>query len=141
MHEGFMVPLVFFTFLAIVIIVPQVLKSRDRTKMYEVMKAAYDKGQQPAPDMLAQMNARPADLEDAYYASPQMQSSRDLRRGVVWLSVGVGFFVMAGLFYWGLYNDGGAVETAMTFGVFGAIPLCIGLAFMALWFFGRGRRA
>lgn len=141
MHEGFMVPLVFFTFLAIVIIVPQVLKSRDRARMYETMKAAYDKGQPVPPDMVAMMTPRTRDVEEAYYASPQMQASRDLRRGVVWLSVGVGFFVMAGLFYWGLYNDGGAVETAMTFGVFGAIPVCIGLAFMALWAFGRGRRA
>ena len=140
MHEGFMVPLVFFTFLAIVIIVPQVLKSRDRAKMYETMKAAYDKGQPLPPEMVAAMSPKRDDLEEAYYAAPQMQASRDLRRGIVWLSVGVGLFLMGAILYGGLYSFGGAVESAMGFGLFGAIPFCIGLAFLALWFFGGGRR-
>ncbi|CAN5272600.1 DUF6249 domain-containing protein [soil metagenome] len=139
MHDGF-VPLVFFTFLAVVIVVPQILKSRDRQRMYEVMRAAYDKGQPVPPDMMAAMTTRDRDVEEAYYATPVMQSHRDLRRGIVWLSVGIGLFVIGGLFYAGLYNDGGAAETAMTFGAFGAIPFCIGLAFMALWFFTRGKR-
>lgn len=138
MH-GYEFFLILFTFIAVVVIVPQVLKSRDRTKMYEVMKAAYDKGQPLPPNLEAMMTSAtpPRAVEEAYYATPQMQASRDLRRAVVWLSVGVGLFLMGAIFYAGLYNDGGAVETAMSFGVAGAIPFCIGLAFTALWFFGR----
>ena len=141
MH-GYEFFLILFTFIAVVVIVPQIIKSRDRTKMYEVMKAAYDKGQPVPPHIEAMMSNRapPRVAEEAYYATPQMQASRDLRRGVVWGSIGVGFFLIAALFYAGLYNDGGAIETAMSFGVIGAIPFCIGLAFMALWFFGRGKR-
>jgi hypothetical protein len=140
MHESFLVPLVFFTFLAVVIVVPQVLKSRDRAKMYETMKAAYDKGQPLPPEMVAAMSPRSTELEDAYYSSSQMQASRDLRRGVVWLSIGIGLFLMGAITYAGLYSYGGAIESFMGFGLFGAIPFCIGLAFMALWFFGRTRR-
>ena len=140
MDHGSFVPLVFFTFLAVVIVVPQILKSRDRARMYEVMRAAYEKGQPVPPDMMAAMNTRDRDVEAAYYATPDMQSHRDLRRGIVWMAVGVGLFLIGGLFYAMLYNDGGAIETGMSFAAFGAIPFCIGLAFMALWFFTRGKR-
>jgi hypothetical protein len=91
--------------------------------------------------MVGMMATKPRDIEEAYYSTPQLQSARDLRRGVVWLSIGVGLFLIGGLFYAGLYYDGGAAETAMTFGAFGAIPFCIGLAFMLLWAFGRGKRS
>ena len=91
MDSGFMVPLVFFTFLGAIIIVPQVLKSRDRQRMYETMRTAYERGQPVPPQFVEAMSRRDAEREIenvAAYTRPP--SERDLRRGIVWTAVGVG---------------------------------------------------
>lgn len=132
-------PLIFFAFLAAIIIVPQVLKSRDRQRMLDTMRAAYERGQQPPPELVAAMTqGRGADVQ-ALDVMAESNTDRDLRRGVVWCAVGVGLLVVGGFFYWGLYNVGGAVETMMSFGALSAIPLCIGLAFLGLSFANRRR--
>ena len=118
MDDGVMVPLVFFSFLAAIIIVPQVLKSRDRQRMYEMMRAAYERGQTPTPEMMAMISrgAPPAAGPAADLAAMQMSiessAERDLRRGVAWMG---------------------------SFAALGAVPLCVGLAFLTLWALG-GRR-
>lgn len=128
--------LVFFGFLAAVIIIPQVLKSRDRQRMFDTMRAAYERGQPVPPELVDAMTRRGRDVDPLEYI-PESTPSRDLRRGIVWTSVGVGLILMGAVFYVGLYNDGGAVETFMSLAAAGAIPLCVGLAFLALWFFSR----
>ena len=139
MDDGIMVPLIFFAFLAAIIIVPQVLKSRDRQRMLDTMRVAYERGQQPPPELVAAMTqGRGADMQ-ALDAISETNTDRDLRRGVVWTAVGVGLLLIGGFFYWGLYNTGGAPETFMSFGALAAIPLCVGLAFLALYAFGRRR--
>ena len=67
------------------------------------------------------------------------QSQRDLRRGLVWLAIGVGLVAAGGAFYAGLYDVGGASETFASFAAFGAIPAFIGLTYLALAWFGRGK--
>lgn len=128
--------LVFFGFLAAVIIVPQVLKSRDRQRMFDTMRSAYDRGQPVPPELVDAMTRRGRDVDPLDYV-PESAPSRDLRRGIIWTSVGAGLFAMGGVFYAGLYNDGGAVETLMSFIAAGAIPFCVGLAFLGLWWFNR----
>lgn len=139
MDDGVMVPLVFFAFLAAIIIVPQVLKSRDRQRMYEVMRAAYERGQTPTPEMMAMMSrgappaAGPAADLAAMDLAIESSSERDLRRGVAWTAVGVGLLVIGVIGYAVRYADGGSVEWMATFAALGAVPLCVGLAFLALW--------
>ena len=70
---------------------------------------------------------------------PNFAAHRDLRRAVVWLAIGAGFALIGACFYAGLYNVGGSVETLTSFLAIGAIPACIGLAFLGLWFFGSRR--
>lgn len=134
----------FWAFIAAIILVPQVLKSRDRQKLYETMRAAYDKGQPLPPELMDVATRRGRDLEaadalvrNAALVPPEPAGVRDLRRAVVWLAVGVGLVLVGAAFYAGLYNDGGAAETFATFAAFGAVPLCVGLAFLGLWFFTR----
>lgn len=137
--EDIMFPLIFFAFLAAIIIVPQVLKSRDRQRMLDTMRAAYEKGGEPPPELVAALGqGRGADVK-ALDVIAESNTDRDLRRGVVWLAVGVGLLIVGAFFYWGLYNTGGATETMMSFGALAAIPLCVGLAFVGLSFANRRR--
>ena len=129
--------LIFFGFIAAVVIVPQVLKSRDRQRMFETMRAAYERGQPVPPELVDAMTrprSRDADILDYV---PESTANRDLRRGIVWTAIGVGLVVIGLCFYAGLYNDGGAAETLASFAAVGAIPLCIGFAFLGLWWFTR----
>lgn len=135
--------LIFFAFLAAVIIVPQVLKSQDRRRMYDTLRTAYERGQPVPPEMLDAMSrrARPGgeDLADFMAAPPRVQADRDLRRGVVLLAVGVGLLLVGLAFYAGLYQTGGAAETLASFAAAGAVPACIGVAYLGLWRFNRGK--
>ena len=67
------------------------------------------------------------------------QARRDLRRGLIWLAVGLGLIAAGGAFYAGLYDTGGAPETFASFTAFGAIPAFVGLTYLALAWFGRGK--
>lgn len=67
------------------------------------------------------------------------QSQRDLRRGLIWLGVGLGLVAAGGASYAGLYDIGGAQETLSLFAAFGAIPAFIGLTYLALAWFARGK--
>jgi hypothetical protein len=64
-----------------------------------------------------------------------------MRIGVIWLSIGLGLFAIAGMFYAMLYNIGGAVETGFSIAAGGCIPLFVGLAFLLLSALGRRHAA
>ena len=134
--------LFFFGFLGAVIIVPQVLKSQDRRRMYDTLRAAYERNQPVPPELLdAMTRGRPLEpFEADTAASPRSAQSRDLRRGVILVSVGAGLALIGVAFYAGLYEVGGAPETFASFAAAGAIPFCIGVAYLGLWWFGgRGK--
>ena len=136
-----LVPITLFIVIGAIVIVPQILRSRDRQKMFETMRVAYEKGQTVPPEMVeAVTRGRGRDFE-AMDAVIDNSHARDLRRGVVWTAVGVGFLLLGGVSYASIYTYGGAVETFTTFAALGVIPLCIGLAFLALWFFSRDKSA
>jgi hypothetical protein len=136
--ESVLVPLIFFSFLGAVIIVPQVLRSRDRARMYETLRTAYEKGQPVPPELIEAMTRRDV-RGDVVEFGPSARSDRDLRRGVVLLAVGLGLVLIGAAFYVGLYQDGGASETFASFAAAGAVPGCIGLAYLGLWYFSRRR--
>lgn len=134
--------LIFFGFLAAVIIVPQVLRSNDRRRMYDTLRTAYERGQPVPPELLDAMTRRGRvedDLAQAYATRTRPAADRDLRRGVILLSVGLGLVLVGVAFYAGLYDVGGAPQTFASFAAAGAVPGCIGLAFLGLWWFGRNR--
>lgn len=134
--------LAFFGFLAAVIIVPQVLKSNDRRRMYDTLRIAYERGQPVPPELLESMTRRGRaedDVVEAYSARVRPAADRDLRRGVILLAVGLGLVLVGAAFYAGLYDVGGATQTFASFAAMGAVPGCIGLAFLGLWWFGRGK--
>jgi hypothetical protein len=129
------VPTVFWIFVGAVILVPIYLKSRDRQKMYDTLRVAYEKGQPVPPEFIAalQNNAAPT----AMLSTPE----RDLRKALILIAVGLGLCALGYGLWYGLmsvsdtaaYISGGSVAGA------GAIPGLIGVAYLILWLTRRGR--
>lgn len=123
---------VFGTITAIVV-GPSYLKSKERREMQATVRAAIDKGQPLPPEVIEALGKE---------ATKNLPSrTRDIRRGIIWLAVGVG------LAAFGLINearwtadgwDNGAEIGGGLLGI-AAIPVTIGLAFIVLSFFNKNR--
>jgi hypothetical protein len=138
MHELHLVPIAFFAMIAAIVIVPRWLRERERARMYDTLRTAYEKGQPVPPEMIQAMSAGKALGGEPLVIEPATQ--RDLRRGIVWLMIGLGFVLSGAALYAGLYYEGGAVETFGAMTAIGAVPLCVGLGYLGLWYFGRNRK-
>lgn len=126
MEAIFIVAIVFGS-IASLFIVPRYFKSIERQKMADTLRVAIEKGQPLPPEMIDAMssNVRSPGLPP----SPQ----RDLRTGIIWLGVGLGFAAL-----------GLAVsfdEPDALYPIFGlaAFPIFIGLAFVALGLMNRAK--
>lgn len=117
---------VFGTITAI-IVGPTWLKSRERQEMQVTVRAALDKGQPLPPELVDALS------KDVIQKLPSR--SRDIRRGVIWLAVGIG------LAAFGLINDFNGGWDRDFDGMVGiaAIPLTIGLAFLVLGAINKNR--
>ena len=117
---------VFGTITAIVV-GPTWLKSRERQEMQVTVRAALDKGQPLPPELVDALS------KDVIQKLPSR--SRDIRRGVIWLAVGIG------LAAFGLINDFNGGWDRDFDGMVGiaAIPLTIGLAFLVLGAINKNR--
>jgi hypothetical protein len=130
------VPLIFFVFLGAVILVPTYLKSRDKQRMYETLRVAYEKGQPVPPEMIAALQSNASGLGMIPTAE------RDLRRALILIAVALGLCGLGYGLWYGLmsvsdtaaYITGGCVAGA------GAIPGLIGAAYLILWFTKRTAR-
>jgi hypothetical protein len=135
MDGSVLVPVAFFAMIAAIVVVPKYLKSKEREKLTDTIRVAFEKGQPVPPELMAALTISPAD--PAPYVPLPDRAQRDLRLGVVWIAIGVGLLGIGGAFYAMLYNVGGAVETGCSFAALAAVPLCIGLAFLLLSALGR----
>jgi hypothetical protein len=131
--------LLFWVFLLLLILGlalgPRYLRSRDRQKLYDLMRTAYEKGQPVPPELIASLTAETP--EPAPRSSSQ---NSDLRRAVVLIAVGLGLAGLGLGLGWGISTAsdvGGSVTGGIIAGV-GAIPGFIGLAYLFLWLVGRG---
>jgi hypothetical protein len=119
-----LIPLTFFAMIAAIVIAPRYLKSQERQKMAETLRAAIERGQPLPPEMI---NVLTADVKPP--SSPQ----RDLRRGVILVAVALGLVVL------GLVL--GVDEPDATYPLIGsaAIPGFIGLALIVISRWGKDR--
>jgi hypothetical protein len=128
----FLIVLVFWAFVAAVVLVPIYLRHRDRQMMHETLRIAYEKGQPVPPELIEALQSKTP-------VRPMSTPDRDLRLAVILIAVGLGF---AGLGYGVWYGLMSVDDTAAyisggsTAGV-GAIPGLIGLGYLVLWL---GRR-
>lgn len=114
-----------------IIVGPTWLKSREKREMQATLRHAMDKGQSLPPEVIDALT------QDVSRNLPSR--SRDLRRGVIWLAVGIGIAAF------GLINDlsSGGTDWGDNLGdgLLGvaAIPVTIGLAFIVLSFFNKNK--
>jgi hypothetical protein len=122
---------VFGTITAIVI-GPTYLKSKERREMQATVRAAIDKGQPLPPEVIEALGKE---------ATKNLPSrTRDIRRGIIWLAVGVGIaaFSLINDMTWERGEWGGPDFGGGMLGI-AAIPVTIGLAFIVLSFFNKNR--
>lgn len=119
--------LILFSFIAAVAIAPQYFRARERMKLIELIKSASERGDQIPPELLDTMVADPKAKAPSHI--------RDRRVGTVLLSVAGAFFAVAicaaltGIIG-GDPTQGGIFATVIA--GFGALPACLGGAFIAL---------
>ncbi len=125
-----LIVLIIFSAITAIIFGPSYLKSREKREIQETVRHAIDKGQQ-----------LPADLIDAMtrdVASKLPSRSRDLRRGVIWLAVGIGIAAFSFLSDLG-WDDHELQQIGNGLLGVAAIPATIGLAFIVLSFFNPNK--
>jgi Domain of unknown function (DUF6249) len=122
---------VFGTITAI-IVGPTYLKSREKRDMQTTLRHAIDKGQDLPPDVIEALT------QDVSRNLPSR--SRDLRRGIIWVAVGIGIAAF-GIITGGAFHNDGWGGNGVDTGLLGvsAIPITIGLAFIVLSFFNKNK--
>ncbi|QQQ18387.1 hypothetical protein JIP62_14005 [Brevundimonas vitis] len=119
---------VFGTITAI-IVGPTYLKSRERREIQQTVRAAIDKGQALPPEVIEAMS------KDVTKNLPSR--SRDLRKGIIWLAVGIGLAAFGVVSDMGGNGWNGGVDNGLL-GI-ACIPATIGLAFIVLSFFNKNK--
>ena len=119
-----------FSAITAIVFGPSYLKSREKREMQTTIRHAIDKGQQLPPDLIDAMT------KDV--ASKLPSRTRDLRRGVIWLAVGIGFAAFSYLSNLG-WNDHDMEGASAAMMGLAAIPATIGLAFIVLSFFNPNK--
>ena len=120
--------LIFWSFLAAVIIVPIYFRHRDRVQMHETLRSAFEKGVALPPDLISSLQSNIA-------AKAMPTREGDLRRGIVLIGVGIGVALLGYGLWYGLSSvddTAAAITGACTAGA-GAIPGLIGVAYLILW--------
>ncbi len=133
--------LFFWTFILVLVLGlalgPRYIRSRERQRVLELMRVAYEKGQPVPPEVLASLTAEPQ-AEPRYRTGAGVDS--DLRRAVVLIAVGIGIAGLGLGLGWGIGTAsfiGGSIVGGVIAGC-GAIPGFIGVAYLLLWLVSRG---
>ena len=95
-------PIGFFGPIAAIIIVARYLRFRERTQLYEAMRSALERGQTIPPEFISELQSRRGrryeGVSPSFGQEPLAERiaevrygpQRDLRRGILWLAVGLG---------------------------------------------------
>jgi hypothetical protein len=115
------VPTVFFGSIVGIVWLVSYFNGRKRLTIHETLRHAIDKGQTLSPELLQNMSL----VTDPVRA--------DLRRGVLFLAFGAAFGVLAAMI--------GIEESEAITPMLGvaAFPVFLGIAYIGLWAFGRGK--
>lgn len=128
MDTSIVVPIAFFAMIAAIVLVPNWLRSQERVRLHETLKASIEKGLSLPTEVI---EAITSDVKVKRSPSPE----RDLRTGIIWVGVGVGIAAL-GL----ALNFEDPDSTWPLIGI-AAFPTFIGLAFILISFVARGRRS
>jgi hypothetical protein len=119
-----LVPICFFGMIVALVVGPRYLKSLERQKMADTLRAAIERGQ-----------ALPPEVVDAFSndVRPPPSPRRDLRVGIIWLGVAVGLAAM------GIIVGFEEPDAAYPLIGIAAFPAFIGLAFVVMSFVAKDR--
>jgi hypothetical protein len=123
-----LIPITFFLFLAAVILVPGYLRSKEKERLHETLRVAYEKGQPVPPEMIEALQSNRL----------RPQPDRDLRRGIVLLCVAAAIVVF-GLMVGQIPETEGHATWPMV-GI-AAFPGFIGIGYVAFWLASRRKTA
>lgn len=128
MDADIFIPISFFLFLAAVILVPGYLRSKEKERLHETLRVAYEKGQPVPPEMIEALQSNRL----------RPQPDRDLRRGIVLLCVAAAIVVF-GLMVGQIPETEGHATWPMI-GI-AAFPGFIGIGYIAFWLASRRKPA
>jgi O-antigen/teichoic acid export membrane protein len=117
---GIVVPVVTMICFAAVPIFYFYYRHRSRQELQKTLRAAIEQGKELTPELLEQMG------------EPVRGKDLDLRRGVLAIAFGIGIAAFGFL-----HND---PDVFLKLRAGGALLCTIGIAFIGLWFFSRGRQ-
>jgi len=123
---GILVPISLFAMIAAIVLGPRYFRSRERQRLLDTMRVAYERGQPVPPDLLDSLQFD----EKPRAAAPD----RDLRSGIILVAVALAFVTLAGV----ISSFEGDRE-AWIIGAVGAFPGFIGLGHLVFWALRRGR--
>lgn len=122
MEVEILIPIAFFAMIAAIVLVPGYYRSREKERLHETLRLAYEKGQPVPPEMIEALQLdRPR--------APQ--PDRDLRRGIILLCTASAIVVFA--LTVGQLHD----HDADGFAAVAAFPGFIGLGYIAFWLASR----
>jgi Mg2+/citrate symporter len=120
--------------LVTVIVTPWILKARERKRIHEALSRTLDKGVIPPPELLKALT------HSSQPATPMRSlPQRDLRKGIIWLSVALGSGLLALSVVLGhdpKHLDLPIREPLAALGI-AALPAAIGLGYVILWLVGK----
>jgi hypothetical protein len=111
-----------------IIVLPWLLRTKERFKAHETLRYLTDKGQTPPVELLAGLIEQP---------KVRRPGERDLRASVFWLSVAIGICAFGGSLAWVSDPTGNGWIIAPGLGAF---PGSIGLGYLLLWWMNRPRQ-
>lgn len=133
-NPGILVPM-FFIFMIIAVVIGPIwirshYRARERAQLHETLRAAYEKGQPPPPELIEKLTSGAT-----INVSTGSASESDLRRAIVLIAVGIGLGLLGlGLGYGiSLADSVSGWITGAAIAGSGAIPGMIGLAYLFLW--------
>ncbi|HEX8570738.1 MAG TPA: DUF6249 domain-containing protein [Caulobacteraceae bacterium] len=119
------IPISFFAMIVAVVALPVYFRSKERAKLHDTLRVAYERGQPVDPAIIAA-------IQQGERARPSAE--RDLRVGIILIAVALAMITM-GL----VTNDISDGHSLAGLSAAAAFPGFIGLAFIAFWAAKRGR--
>jgi hypothetical protein len=118
---------IFWVFLAVIVIVPRYFRARERQEVQRTIRAAIEHGQPLPSEMIDAMT------RNARWTRPR----NDLRTGVILIFIGASLAAFG--YILGLSDSGETARYPMM--AIGAIPGCLGVAFLLVGLFTREKRS
>ncbi len=116
MDEEVLIVAIVFSSIALVFGLWLYFGFRARTDTQQTIRLALEKGSELTPEFIKQL------------AEPEPSKDRDLRRGLIWLAIGLALLILGAAI-----NDPNAIGPIMGSASF---PGLIGLAYLAMWRYG-----